>query len=473
MPYTAWTGPRASRSCARWRSSGCCMRSRSRLNALDDPDAIGEAITAELQTLIDYHNCRDLPAPGRRRHAVARSPSAARSTEYESETHEELVSLVGEGITGLRRARPARPTTRRTPCTTRSRVQIEGTDEIDESILAVPMKIGDRVTGVIVLSNLGVDQFDDEDHPGARGAGLARGRRVRERAAAAEGARGRRRPPRRCSGCRRRSPACATSRPCSSASWRRCRSIVECCGRRGLPSATPRPATSSWCTSAAPIRRPGAVDRPVPAELGSAFLASLDEPFVIAAEVARRCPPSTGSFDEVTDALVAPMRWEPDGFGALIVAAPDRQADRSPSGTSSLARGIARHRRRSRSGARGGVQRARALPGARRDPRRDLLGGRPRVRSRSRSSRGARRRCSAQPTTAARGRERLPARWGDHVHPEDRDRVVAELRAAVRSPGDDLDLEYRARGPRGQRPCGCATSCTWPRTSGGPRSCAD
>ena len=30
----------------------------SRLNALDDIDAIGEAITTELKTLIDYHNCR-------------------------------------------------------------------------------------------------------------------------------------------------------------------------------------------------------------------------------------------------------------------------------------------------------------------------------------------------------------------------------------------------------------------------------
>ena len=41
--------------------------------------------------------------------------------------------------------------------------QIEGTDEIDESLLAVPLKVGDKVTGVIVLSNLGTDQFDEED----------------------------------------------------------------------------------------------------------------------------------------------------------------------------------------------------------------------------------------------------------------------------------------------------------------------
>src|SRR5262245_66604712 len=71
----------------------------SRLNALDDVDAIGEAITTELKTLIDYHNCRIylLRADG-----VTLWPVAFHGelTEYESETHEELVSKVGEGITG-------------------------------------------------------------------------------------------------------------------------------------------------------------------------------------------------------------------------------------------------------------------------------------------------------------------------------------------------------------------------------------
>ena len=42
-------------------------------------------------------------------------------------------------------------------------VQIEGTPEVEESILCVPLRYGDRVTGVIVLSNLGLDQFDGED----------------------------------------------------------------------------------------------------------------------------------------------------------------------------------------------------------------------------------------------------------------------------------------------------------------------
>jgi hypothetical protein len=68
----------------------------TRLNALDNIDAIGEAITAELRTLIDYHNCRIylLLEDG-----VTLWPVAFRGelTEYEAETLDELVTKVGEG----------------------------------------------------------------------------------------------------------------------------------------------------------------------------------------------------------------------------------------------------------------------------------------------------------------------------------------------------------------------------------------
>src|SRR5215204_4694111 len=74
----------------------------TRLNALDDVAAIGEAITTELKTLIDYHNCRIylLLEDG-----LTLWPVTFRGelTEYESETPEELVTQVGEGITGYAR----------------------------------------------------------------------------------------------------------------------------------------------------------------------------------------------------------------------------------------------------------------------------------------------------------------------------------------------------------------------------------
>ena len=41
--------------------------------------------------------------------------------------------------------------------------RIPGTDELDESLAAVPLRYGSRVTGAIVISKLGIDQFDEDD----------------------------------------------------------------------------------------------------------------------------------------------------------------------------------------------------------------------------------------------------------------------------------------------------------------------
>src|SRR5439155_10531894 len=41
--------------------------------------------------------------------------------------------------------------------------RIPGTDELEESLAVVPLRYGSRVTGAIVISKLGVNQFDDDD----------------------------------------------------------------------------------------------------------------------------------------------------------------------------------------------------------------------------------------------------------------------------------------------------------------------
>src|SRR5437660_11663540 len=40
--------------------------------------------------------------------------------------------------------------------------QIEGTDPIEEALVAVPLRYGTRVVGVIVVSKLGLNQFDED-----------------------------------------------------------------------------------------------------------------------------------------------------------------------------------------------------------------------------------------------------------------------------------------------------------------------
>ena len=92
-----------------------------------------------------------------------RSPGGARSVEYVEEDGEQLRLRVGEGITGwvVQHGLPEYlPDASADP---RS-ATIPGTeDDLDESMLLAPMRYDDRVIGVIVLSKLGLDQFDEDD----------------------------------------------------------------------------------------------------------------------------------------------------------------------------------------------------------------------------------------------------------------------------------------------------------------------
>ncbi len=132
------------------------------LASLGDVAEIGAAITAELRTIIDYHNCRVyvLEPDGK-----TLMPVAFRGEifyEYEHETLEELITEVGEGITGWvaeHRTSLLTPDARLVDFA----VQIAGTDDLLESMLAVPMTVGDELQGVIVLSSLGYGAFDEED----------------------------------------------------------------------------------------------------------------------------------------------------------------------------------------------------------------------------------------------------------------------------------------------------------------------
>ncbi len=41
--------------------------------------------------------------------------------------------------------------------------RIPGTAELEESLAVVPLRYGSRVTGAIVISKLGINQFDEDD----------------------------------------------------------------------------------------------------------------------------------------------------------------------------------------------------------------------------------------------------------------------------------------------------------------------
>jgi diguanylate cyclase (GGDEF)-like protein len=130
-----------------------------KLNRLNDVREIGTTIVNELRMLVDYHSCRVYVADGDDLIPIAWRGDLG---PYEDEGAEELQSKFGEGITG-RAAETGQSLLIPNALDIEWAVTIPGTDDIEESIIAVPLKYGARVIGVVVISKLGVGQFDEDD----------------------------------------------------------------------------------------------------------------------------------------------------------------------------------------------------------------------------------------------------------------------------------------------------------------------
>jgi PAS domain S-box-containing protein len=294
----------------------------ARLNSLGDVSEIGAAITAELLTIIDYHNCRVyvLQPDGRTLWPVAFSGDI--STEYGEETIDDLASQVGEGITGRVAA------SRESLLTPDAReidfsVLIPGTDDILESMLAVPMLAGNDVSGVIVLSSLGYGKFDEDD------------RRLLEvlashAAVAIENA--------KLFQAEREAAETSAALLRLSQALTRMHTAEDILGEamETIPSLVPSAVVSAYLREedTGAFRLQGSISigpgRPdvsgvelVAPEVAQRFLLSVTEPFVLPREVVAQVPQEYRRSDTPSEVLVAPLRWEPDGFGALVLIAPD------------------------------------------------------------------------------------------------------------------------------------------------------
>ena len=130
-----------------------------KLNRLNSVQEIGQAITNELRTLIDYHNCRVYVAE-----QDVLWPVAFRGEleYYAEESPEALACQIGEGITGTVAA-TGKSLLIPNAMDCEFAITIPGTDDVDESMIVVPLTYGPRVVGVIAISKLGVDQFDEDD----------------------------------------------------------------------------------------------------------------------------------------------------------------------------------------------------------------------------------------------------------------------------------------------------------------------
>ena len=131
-----------------------------KLNRLNDVREIGNEIAAELRSLIDYHNCRVFVVDGDELVPIAFRGEF--TTEAIALPLELLRGRIGHGITG-RCAELGESLLIGDAANCVFGNRIPGTPSIEESLLAVPLRYGSRVVGVIVVSKLGLDQFDEDD----------------------------------------------------------------------------------------------------------------------------------------------------------------------------------------------------------------------------------------------------------------------------------------------------------------------
>jgi diguanylate cyclase (GGDEF)-like protein len=130
-----------------------------KLNRLNDVRQIGHTIATELRLLIDYHNCRVVLREGDELLPIA---FVGEHDPNVSSAADAYTVKVGEGITGRAVATgEALLVPNALDCEYAKR--IPGTDELEESLAVVPLRYGSRVTGAIVISKLGTDEFDEDD----------------------------------------------------------------------------------------------------------------------------------------------------------------------------------------------------------------------------------------------------------------------------------------------------------------------
>jgi diguanylate cyclase (GGDEF)-like protein len=130
-----------------------------KLNRLNDVGRIGEAIATELRQLIDYHNCRVVLRRGDDLIPVAFVGTHGAEGGSAAEAY---TAKVGQGVTG-RAVETGESLLIPNALECDFAYRIPGTEDIEESLAVVPLRYGSRVTGAVVISKLGLDQFDSAD----------------------------------------------------------------------------------------------------------------------------------------------------------------------------------------------------------------------------------------------------------------------------------------------------------------------
>jgi diguanylate cyclase (GGDEF)-like protein len=145
---------------ARAAQLGVLQAASARLSRATSVEAVGRAIVEETRRIIDYHNARVylLEPPD----LVVPIAFEGRVGAYNEVDLDLLRCRLGEGFTGWV-ALHGEPLLINDANRDPRGATIAGTDDIDESMLVVPMRYDEVTVGVITLSKLGIDGFDADD----------------------------------------------------------------------------------------------------------------------------------------------------------------------------------------------------------------------------------------------------------------------------------------------------------------------
>lgn len=135
------------------------QRAAARMTGRRTVREVAEAVADEIRAIVDYHACRVylLEEPDDLVPVLAVGTGG-----YASIPREILALKVGEGFAGWVAA-SGRPLLVPDSSEDPRGLPIPGTDDFDESMVVVPMRYDDRVTGVIALAKMGLRQFDLAD----------------------------------------------------------------------------------------------------------------------------------------------------------------------------------------------------------------------------------------------------------------------------------------------------------------------
>jgi excisionase family DNA binding protein len=133
----------------------------ARLNRLTDVKSIAEAIVAEASTLAEYHDIRIYTVDWQTR--TCNPVAYTRRLLGDGDFEERLRVDVGPGSFTGTVAETGEALLINDALADDRGLTIDGTDDIDESMLVVPMLYEERAVGVMALSKLGINQFSESD----------------------------------------------------------------------------------------------------------------------------------------------------------------------------------------------------------------------------------------------------------------------------------------------------------------------